>query len=27
VTATDPQGRTGEFRPFQVQNSQLTIVE
>ena len=27
VTATDPQGRTGEFTPFEVQNSQLTIVE
>jgi hypothetical protein len=27
VTAKDPQGRTGEFRPFEVQNSQLTIVE
>lgn len=27
VTAKDPQGRTGEFTPFKVQNSQLTIVE
>jgi hypothetical protein len=27
VTARDPQGRAGEFTPFVVQNSQLTIVE
>lgn len=27
VTAKDPQGRTDEFTPFPVQNSQLTIVE
>jgi hypothetical protein len=27
VTATDPQGRTGSFTPFEVQNSQLTVVE
>ena len=27
VTATDPQGRTGEYTPFEVENSQLTIVE
>ena len=27
VTAKDPQGRTGEFAPFVVENSQLTIVE
>lgn len=26
VTARDPQGRTGEFKPFEVQASQLTIV-
>jgi len=26
VTAKDPQGRTGEFKPFDVQASQLTIV-
>jgi hypothetical protein len=26
VTAKDPQGRTGEFKPFEVQASQLTIV-
>jgi hypothetical protein len=27
ITATDPQGRTGEFKPFDVEASQLTIVE
>ena len=27
VTAKDPQARTGEFTPFEVQNSQLSIVE
>ena len=27
VTATDPQGRTGEWKPFDVETSQLTIVE
>jgi hypothetical protein len=27
VTAKDPQGRTGEFRPFDVEASQITIVE
>lgn len=27
VSAKDPQGRTGEFKPFEVQASQLTIVE
>jgi hypothetical protein len=27
VTAKDPQGRTGEFKPFEVQASQVTIVE
>lgn len=27
VTATDPQGRTGEWKPFEVETSQLTIVE
>jgi hypothetical protein len=27
VTATDRYGRTGEFKPFEVQASQLTIVE
>ena len=27
VTAKDPQGRTGEFKPFEVQASQLTIVQ
>jgi hypothetical protein len=26
VTAKDSQGRTGEFKPFEVQASQLTIV-
>ena len=26
VTAKDPQGRTGEYKPFEVQASQLTIV-
>ena len=26
VTAKDPQGRAGEFKPFEVQASQLTIV-
>ena len=27
VTAKDPQGRTGEWKPFEVEASQLTIVE
>ena len=27
ITATDPQGRTGEFKPFDVAASQLTIIE
>lgn len=27
VTAKDPQGRTGEYKPFDVESSQLTIVE
>ena len=27
VTASDKHGRTGEFKPFEVQASQLTIVE
>lgn len=27
VTAKDPQGRTGEFKPFDVEASQITIVE
>jgi len=27
VTAKDPQGRTGEFKPFEVQASQITIVQ
>jgi hypothetical protein len=27
VTAKDPQGRTGEFKPFEVMASQVTIVE
>lgn len=27
VTAQDPQGRTGEFKPFDVVASQITIVE
>jgi hypothetical protein len=27
VTAKDPQGRTGEFKPFEVQASQLTIIQ
>ena len=27
VTATDKNGRSGEFKPFEVQASQLTIVE
>ena len=26
VSAKDPQGRTGEFKPFEVQASQITIV-
>ena len=26
VTAKDSQGRTGEFKPFEVQASQITIV-
>jgi hypothetical protein len=26
VTAKDPQGRTGEFKPFEVQASQLTVI-
>jgi hypothetical protein len=27
VTATDKYGRSGEFKPFEVQASQLTIAE
>jgi len=27
VTATDKYGRTGEFKPFVVEDSQVTIVE
>ena len=27
VTATDKYGRSGEFKPFEVQASQITIVE
>jgi hypothetical protein len=27
VTARDPSGRTGEFKPFEVEASQITIVE
>ncbi len=27
VTAKDPQGHTGEFKPFEVEASQITIVE
>lgn len=27
VTAKDPQGRTGEYKPFNVDTSQLTIIE
>jgi hypothetical protein len=27
VTASDKYGRTGEFKPFPVEDSQLTIVE
>jgi hypothetical protein len=27
VTAKDPEGRTGEWKPFDVETSQLTIVE
>jgi hypothetical protein len=27
VTAKDPQGRTGEYKPFEVEPSQLTIIE
>jgi hypothetical protein len=27
VTAKDPEGRTGEWKPFDVESSQLTIVE
>jgi hypothetical protein len=27
ITAKDSQGRTGEFKPFEVQASQLTIIE
>ena len=27
VTAKDPEGRTGEWKPFDVEASQLTIVE
>lgn len=27
ITAKDPQGRTGEFKPFDVVASQITIVE
>ena len=26
VTGKDPDGRTGEFKPFEVQASQITIV-
>ena len=27
ITARDPHGRTGEFKPFEVEASQITIVE
>ena len=27
VTAKDPQGRTGEWKPFEVEASQITIIE
>jgi hypothetical protein len=27
VTAKDPEGRVGEWKPFEVETSQLTIVE
>jgi hypothetical protein len=27
VTAKDPQGRTGEYKPFEVNESQVTIIE
>jgi hypothetical protein len=27
IAAKDPQGRTGDFKPFDVQASQLTIIE
>jgi hypothetical protein len=27
VTAKDPQGRTGEYKPFEVEPSQVTIIE
>ena len=27
ITAKDPQGRSGEFKPFEVEASQITIVE
>jgi hypothetical protein len=27
VTAKDSQGRTGEYKPFDVEASQITIVE
>jgi len=27
VTAKDPEGRTGEWKPFDVEASQLTIVD
>jgi hypothetical protein len=27
VTAKDPQGRSGEFKPFEVETSQLTVIE
>ena len=27
ITAKDPQGRTGEFKPFEVAASQITIIE
>lgn len=27
VTAKDPQGRTGEWKPFEVASSQITIIE
>jgi hypothetical protein len=27
VTATDDQGRTGEFKPFEIESSKLAVVE
>jgi hypothetical protein len=27
ITAKDPQGRTGEYKPFEVNESQITIIE